>query len=98
MWSLIQKTWQLQLKYYFFYVLFQNTCENSDIALVCHTDCEPRFFDFRLKKLNSCFCFIHQDNHFIQKYLTEQCCLLIMFSVHFKFFSRIIVSCKHCKH
>ena len=30
----------------FFYELFQNTCENSDIALVCHTDCEPRCFDF----------------------------------------------------
>ena len=30
----------------FFYELFQNTCENSDIASVCHTDCEPRCFDF----------------------------------------------------
>ena len=29
-----------------FYVLFQNTCEYSDIASVCHTDCEPRCFDF----------------------------------------------------
>ena len=28
------------------YVLFQNTCENPDIASVCHTDCEPRCFDF----------------------------------------------------
>ena len=51
-----------------------------------------------VKKINSCFCFIHQDNHFIQKYLTKQCCLLIMFSVHFKFFSGIIVSCKHYEH
>ena len=30
----------------FLYELFQNTCENSDIASVCHTDCEPRCFDF----------------------------------------------------
>ena len=30
----------------FFYELFQNTCENSDIASVCHTNCEPRCFDF----------------------------------------------------
>ena len=29
-----------------FYVLFQNACENSDIASVCHTVCEPRCFDF----------------------------------------------------
>ena len=29
-----------------FYVLFQNTCEYSDIVSVCHTDCEPRCFDF----------------------------------------------------
>ena len=27
---------------YEIYVLFQNTCENSDTASVCHTDCEPR--------------------------------------------------------
>ena len=33
----------------FFYELFQNTCdtcENSDIASVCHTDYEQRCFDF----------------------------------------------------
>ena len=40
------------------------------------------------------FVFIHQDNHFIQNILTKQCCLLIMSSVHFKIFSRIISSCK----
>ena len=40
------------------------------------------------------FVFIHQDNHFIQKYLTKQCCLLIMSAVHFKIFSSIISSCK----
>ena len=28
------------------YVLFQNTSENSDIASVCPTYCEPRCFDF----------------------------------------------------
>ena len=28
------------------YVLFQNTCENSDIASLCHTDWEHRCFDF----------------------------------------------------
>ena len=44
------------------------------------------------------FVFIHQDNHFIQKDLTKQCCLLIMSSVHFKFFSRIISSCKRDEH
>ena len=30
-----------------FYVLFQNTCENSDVASVCHTDCEHRCFNFQ---------------------------------------------------
>ena len=29
-----------------FLVLFQNTFENSGIASLCHTDCEPRFFHF----------------------------------------------------
>ena len=29
-----------------FYVLFPNTFENSGIASVSHTNCEPRFFHF----------------------------------------------------